>query len=75
VQLPCPLYPRKRTCAVQLGMSVKAKSRHEHFLIQPKLGSSLSEERSVRQLVSLVRLICFSDLAVITNRPWMERQK
>ena len=27
VDMPCPLYPRKRTCAVHLGMSAKCQQR------------------------------------------------
>src|SRR5262245_15083936 len=33
MQLPCPLYPRKRTCAVQLGMSLWANSGHAAYSI------------------------------------------
>ena len=28
---PCPLYPQKRTCAVQLGMSAMGQKRHGSF--------------------------------------------
>jgi len=41
---PCPLYPRKRTCAVQFGMSVKGQKRT--FAMQK--GMSALPQRSVQ---------------------------
>ena len=39
----CPLYPRKRTCAVQLGMSALCQERTLHVLFQAGLVHAFKE--------------------------------
>jgi hypothetical protein len=46
---PCPLYPRKRTCAVQLGMSVWAEKRKFHYDWHVRTGSGVAIIRILQQ--------------------------
>jgi hypothetical protein len=48
LQLSCPLYPRKRTCAAQLGMSAMGQKRTS-VLLHPQIPSGLEVWR--RELV------------------------
>jgi hypothetical protein len=41
----CPLYPRKRTCAVQLGMPLRAKSGHRQHLFNDLICSGKERRR------------------------------
>jgi hypothetical protein len=38
---PCPLYPQKRTCAVQLGMSALGQKRTSQLLLDQLVSSDL----------------------------------
>src|SRR5262249_39772254 len=52
---PCPLYPRKRTCAVQLRMSAKAQSGHEIYSMTSPAGAT-TDGGIVRPIAFAVRM-------------------
>src|SRR5262245_60355431 len=53
---PCPLYPRKQTCAVQLGMSALGQKRTSQLFIQsPRLRAAGARQGS-RQRFNLFEL-------------------
>src|SRR5262245_44872969 len=65
VQKPCPLYPQKRTCAVQLGMSALGQKRTH--APQQKDGYSITSSARASSVGGTVRPSCFAVLRLITS--------